>query len=128
MILIQHIVYTLNFYHIGSLPSSIQMAKFANPPTSMASMLPQMTNGGQMIAPTQLAGMMNLAGLPQVTTLSGLNGIPGLNVMNQIQGQPQMVQQQPNNGTTCVSNTQIQGACPQNMVAVNGHPNAVQQV
>lgn len=116
------------FNHIGSLPSSIQMAKFSNPPTSMASMLPQMTNGGQMIAPTQLAGMMNLAGLPQVTTLTGLNGIPGLNVMNQIQGQHQLVQQQANNGTTCVQNTQMQGACPQNMVAVNGHPNAVQQV
>lgn len=101
------------------------MTKFNNTPTN-ASMLSQMTNGGQMIAPSQLAGMMNLAGLPQVTTLTGLNGIPGLNVMNQIQGQPQMVQQQPNGA--CVPNTSIQGACPQNMVAVNGHPNAMQQV
>ncbi|KFM71719.1 hypothetical protein X975_12243, partial [Stegodyphus mimosarum] len=57
----------------GSLPNSIQMTKFNNTPTNV---LPHMANAGQMLAPTQLAGMMSLAGLPQVTTLTGLNGIP----------------------------------------------------
>ncbi|XP_054717421.1 POU domain, class 6, transcription factor 1-like [Uloborus diversus] len=108
----------------ASLPSSIQMTKFNNTVTN-AGMLPQMTNTGQMLAPTQLAGMMSLAGLPQVTTLPpGLNGIPGLNVMNQLAGQPQIVQQQALNG---VPTSQFQGSCPQGMVTVNGHPGAIQQ-
>ncbi|CAL1280057.1 unnamed protein product [Larinioides sclopetarius] len=110
----------------SSLPSSLQMTKFNNTPTN-AGVLQHITNTGQMIAPNQLAGMMNLAGLPQVATLGGLNGIPNINVMNQLTGQTQILQQQPGNTNTCVSNPQVQGSVPQGMVAVNGHPNAVQQ-
>ncbi|GBM04486.1 POU domain, class 6, transcription factor 2 [Araneus ventricosus] len=110
----------------NSLPSSLQMTKFNNTPSN-AGMLQHITNTGQMIAPNQLAGMMNLAGLPQVTTLGGLNGIPNINVMNQLAGQTQILQQQPGNTNACVPNSQVQGSVPQGMVAVNGHPNAVQQ-
>ncbi|GFY67878.1 POU domain, class 6, transcription factor 2 [Trichonephila inaurata madagascariensis] len=110
----------------GSLSSSLQMTKLNNT-TANAGMLQHITSTGQMIAPNQLAGMMNLAGLPQVTTLGGLNGIPNINVMNQLANQTQILQQQPGSTTTCVQNSQMQGTCPQGMVTVNGHPNAVQQ-
>ncbi|GIY22135.1 POU domain, class 6, transcription factor 2 [Caerostris darwini] len=110
----------------AGIPSSLQMTKFNNTPTN-AGMFQHITSTGQVIAPNQLANMMNLAGLPQVATLGGLNGIPNINVMNQMPGQTQILQQQPGNTTTCVPTSQMQGGIPQGMVAVNGHPNAVQQ-
>ncbi|KAG8177172.1 hypothetical protein JTE90_021763 [Oedothorax gibbosus] len=121
----------------GSLQNSLQMAKFNNNgqlQTINPAMLQQISSNGQMLAPSQLAGMMNLAGIPQVTTLNGLN------IMNQMGGQTQIIQQQqqqPQQQQTqnvaapqqiVTQNQQIQqGGVPQGMVAVNGHPNALQQ-